>query len=137
MKLYYTASYKPASTMTYQGPRGTVNELVERYGLKIIDDRNGWWLLGTPMQSQIYEIDADTGTTLRQCNPRNFIMSRNPSFVNLTQKRVNTLVVELNAGRVSFDDVYAMRWSELNVTSSYLEKCKMGVNGFVTPFLFG
>ena len=109
MKIQYTATFSGSSTMTYQGPANTAQDLIDKLGLTVIHQNRDYYVFGAPMQALVLETDVESGTLLRQCDPRNYIMSHNPGFKNLTRNRVNSLVDLLNAGQVSFDDVFNSR----------------------------
>ena len=106
MKIRYSATFSGSSTMSYQGPANTANELVDKMGLTIIFNNRDYYIFGTPLQALIIETDVESGALLRQCDPRAYIMKNNPSFKNLTQNRVKNLVTQLNEGKVNFDDVF-------------------------------
>jgi len=100
----YSALFRPASEMMFQGKKERALKVAKQNGMKIKVEKNGFFVLTAPMQAVIYEI-GESGGILRQCDPRAFIMNTNPQYKKLTQNRVETLVSLLNRGYIDFDDV--------------------------------
>ena len=102
--MHYTYLYLPSDSMTFQGKKPDALKLAETYHMRIKKRRNGWFLLVKDPEAMIYERD-ESNQILDQVDPFPYIRLAHPKFVNITEKRIQKLVDELNKQKVSFDEL--------------------------------
>jgi hypothetical protein len=103
----YSKIYRPASKLEMQGKKAEAIKVAKEKGMHIQVEKNGYFVLTSPMQTLVFESD-DNGKTIRQADPCEYILESHPEYKKVTEGRVDKLVDQLNKGIVDFDDVCAV-----------------------------
>ena len=101
--VHYEYKYEPSKRFYLPGPELDVIERANREGLKIIDDKGGYYLVAKPASGVILELD-DENRILRIVSPKKFIRAYYNRKV-VSMKIFEKLVEDLNEGNITFDTI--------------------------------
>ena len=105
--MYYTYSYsKEIKRIHFEGPCDDLKKLLESKNLLVLNKTNGDYTLASYTKGKIYEyVDANSPKPIRYIiPPRQFLIKRYRKK-HVTEKDYARLTYELNAGRLTVDEV--------------------------------
>ncbi len=101
----YTYIYRESFSEEKQGKKPDIVKYAKEHNLYIKEERNGFFVLARNMEAVVYEHDEQTNKIVRQADPCTYLKETHPEYQRITEKRVRTLVDNLNKGKEVFDYV--------------------------------
>ena len=103
-KYFYTHIFFNATEIAFQGNRLDAEKIALKYNMRIKEERKGYIVLLKDAAAEIFEHDENENI-VRSVDPRPYLI-KNGSEADLTEKEVENLVDDLNAGFVHFGELW-------------------------------
>jgi hypothetical protein len=104
MGIYYSYIYEGSKRFHLAATEEEILKKVEKENLRIIDEKDGVYLLASGSSGTLQELDEDTNQVIRTLRPKRFIRNYYKKQ-HVTEKDFSRLCDDLNDGLIKFDDI--------------------------------